>query len=258
MSRLVPELVPRLVQLLPKRSVVIQYIGWYCTRLLVVSVWIGVLWVILGNDLLPRLSSEECHAIINTSNESYWTESIALSYVLPCNSTTSVQCLLTVNINETCSSYLTIFTQSMDDTTNNTRNVGLYQSDRATNSLVDIPEGHFFSLMILVLCSSFGGYIARLVRLPPLLGMMIAGFILRNTSSIMEWISPGWNSVLRNVALTIILIRGGLALDAKKLWKLKIVLPLLAVLPVIFEGGIDGIIGIFYVNLPWQWGLTLG
>ena len=259
MSFLSRKVVPLLLKLLPHRSALLRYIGWYCTRLLVVSVWIGVLWVILGRDLLPRSSVKEYNCI-NVSESINYTDD-SLSYSLPCNSTTSVECIATIGINESCISRLT-FTLSDDNRSTQTGIIDLYQTissnDENTASLLNIPEGHFFSLMILVLCSSFGGFVAKLVKLPPLLGMMVAGFILENTSSIIDWISPVWSSVLRNIALTIILIRGGLALDAKKLWKLKFVLPLLAVLPCLFEGGMDSIISIFYIDLPWQWGLALG
>lgn len=259
MSFLSTRLVPLLSQLLPQRSAFLKYIGWYCTRLLVVSVWIGVLWVILGKDLLPRSSVIENNCINISESMNYTDESLA--YTLPCNSTTSVECIATIGINESCISSLT-FILSDDNVSTQTGIIDLYQvvsnNDDGTGSLLEIPEGHFFSLMILVLCSSFGGFVAKLVKLPPLLGMMVAGFILENTSPIINWISPIWSSVLRNIALTIILIRGGLALDAKKLWKLKFVLPLLAVLPCLFEGGMDSVISIFYIDLPWQWGLALG
>jgi NhaP-type Na+/H+ or K+/H+ antiporter len=110
-----------------------------------------------------------------------------------------------------------------------------------------------------VVISSIGGFLVNLIRLPPLLGMMVAGIILRNVpGNLLDPISPAWSSTLRNIALVIILLRGGLSLDAKKLWSLKFVLPLLAILPCVFEGALDSIIAIFLLQMPWQWGLATG
>lgn len=49
----------------------------------------------------------------------------------------------------------------------------------------------------------------------PLLGMLLAGFIIRNVPILYELvhIPTTWSSTLRNTALTIILIRAGLGLD---------------------------------------------
>jgi NhaP-type Na+/H+ or K+/H+ antiporter len=141
----------------------------------------------------------------------------------------------------------------------------LYQAIRqrldgpSQSTLADIPDGHFFSLILLVVISSIGGFLVNLIRLPPLLGMMVAGIILRNVpGNLLDPISPAWSSTLRNIALVIILLRGGLSLDAKKLWSLKFVLPLLAILPCVFEGALDSIIAIFLLQMPWQWGLATG
>lgn len=286
----------------------IQFINWYSTRLLVILVWCGVIWTILGSDLSPAARATDTSSnpaplclplaavsppylasTIDLSSIFDSQQNVSLSYVLSCNQTTifnSQYCLTVLTLNRSCPSTISVQIRPMA-TTNDTIidnitslyhynethgiDIHLYEllSDilfptippsPSSSSLLTIPEGHFFGLLLLTLCSTFGGFLVNLVRLPPLLGMMIAGIILRNIPSLglVDGISPVWSSVLRNIALAIILIRGGMALDAKKLWSLKFVLPLLALLPCIMEGAVDGTVSIFYLPLPWEWGLTLG
>lgn len=47
-------------------------------------------------------------------------------------------------------------------------------------------------------------------------------------------------------------------MDAKQLKKLKLAVLVLGVIPCVLEGAIDGIVGTFYLRMPWQWALTLG
>lgn len=125
---------------------------------------------------------------------------------------------------------------------------------------LDIPDGHFFAVFILLVFSAFFGFLTRLVFLPPLTGMLIAGFILRNISriSFAADINPIWSSTIRNICLVVVLIRGGLSLDSRQLKRLKLAVPLLALLPCISEGGVDGVVATFFLPLPWKWGLMLG
>lgn len=128
------------------------------------------------------------------------------------------------------------------------------------DSLADIPEGHFFALTVLVIAAALAGFVARILHLPPLIGMLLAGFLLRNVPyiNIAGDISSLWSSALRNIALVVILTRGGISLDSKQLRRLKLAVPLLAFTPCIVEGAVDGIVAIFYLQMPWAWGLMLG
>ena len=60
--------------------------------------------------------------------------------------------------------------------------------------------------------------------------MMVAGFLLRNIPviGIAGNISSVWSSTLRYTVLVIILIRGGMSLEIKQLWSLKLTLTALA------------------------------
>lgn len=127
-------------------------------------------------------------------------------------------------------------------------------------SLLDVPQGHFFALTLLLIVSSMCGVLAKWVQLPPLVGMILAGFVLRNVPGIdfARHISNVWSSNIRNVALIIVLTRGGLSMDLKQLKRLKIAVLLLAFVPCVIEGALDGLLATFWLKLPWQFAFTLG
>lgn len=126
--------------------------------------------------------------------------------------------------------------------------------------LLDIPVGHFFAFILLLVLSSAFGVLAKWIFLPPLVGMIIAGFMLRNVPGIdfARHISNNWSSTSRNIALVIVLTRGGLSMDIKQLKRLKFAVLLLAFLPCFLEGAIDGLLATFWLRLPWQFAFTLG
>ncbi|KAK3594872.1 hypothetical protein CHS0354_005945 [Potamilus streckersoni] len=124
-----------------------------------------------------------------------------------------------------------------------------------------LPGGHFFSLLVLFFSAVIGGYIVSLFRLPPLLGMLIIGCLLKNipiVKMIGDNLNQQWSSVLRQVALTVILIRAGLGLDPKALRKLSWAVLRLAFSPCLAECIIEAIAAHFLLGLPWIWGLMLG
>lgn len=129
-----------------------------------------------------------------------------------------------------------------------------------STSLLDIPTGHFFALALLLVVSATCGVLAKWVLLPPLVGMIIAGFVLRNVPGIdfARDISNTWSSVIRNMALIIVLTRGGLSMDFKQLKRLKVAVLLLAFVPCVLEGAVDGLLATFWLKLPWQFAFTLG
>uniref|UniRef100_D6RDC5 Solute carrier family 9, subfamily B (NHA2, cation proton antiporter 2), member 2 n=1 Tax=Mus musculus TaxID=10090 RepID=D6RDC5_MOUSE len=86
-----------------------------------------------------------------------------------------------------------------------------------------LPGGNLFGIIILFYCSITGGKLFGLIKfptlppLPPLLGMLLAGFLLRNIPVINDSvrIQHKWSSSLRSIALSVILVRAGLGLDSK-------------------------------------------
>ncbi|OWA52319.1 Mitochondrial sodium/hydrogen exchanger 9B2 [Hypsibius exemplaris] len=123
-----------------------------------------------------------------------------------------------------------------------------------------LPGGNVFALFVLVIAAMLGGFLVSLIKLPPLLGMLIMGCLLRNIPVVnyAKDISPTWSSILRNVALTVILTRAGLGLDSRALRKLSKSVLLLAFLPCAAEAGIVGLAAYFILSFPWLWAFLLG
>ncbi|XP_022110706.1 sodium/hydrogen exchanger 9B2-like [Acanthaster planci] len=123
-----------------------------------------------------------------------------------------------------------------------------------------LPGGTFFALYVLTICCVFGGFLVKLVRLPPLLGMLIVGFLLRNVPriNIAVDIDKEWSSALRSVALVVILLQAGLGLDAKALRSLSMVCLRLCCLPCLVEACVAGVVSHFLLGFPWTWGFMLG
>ncbi|MED6272249.1 Sodium/hydrogen exchanger 9B2 [Characodon lateralis] len=84
-----------------------------------------------------------------------------------------------------------------------------------------LPGGNLFGIIILFICSFLGGKLLGMIQLPtlppfpPLLGMLLAGLLLRNVPYITDaiFIDTHWSAALRSIALSIILTRAGLGLD---------------------------------------------
>lgn len=215
----------------------------------------------------------------NSSLSSTDYQLVALSSVVEDNSSTSYQVLL-VRQNTVCLNILelrgfmvlalnssgssdgsgvgnTLTTDSLS-----TSSVDVLESlyPERSSSLLDIPTGHFFALALLLVVSATCGVLAKWVLLPQLVGMIAAGFVLRNVPGIdfARHISNTWSSNIRNVALIIVLTRGGLSMDFKQLKRLKVAVLLLAFVPCVLEGAVDGLLATFWLKLPWQFAFTLG
>lgn len=130
-----------------------------------------------------------------------------------------------------------------------------------------LPDGAGFALVLLYVASTLLGKVIPIIsrRLPPLLGMLAAGLVLRNAGNLsltgemllgytFEW----WSRWLRAAALAVIMLRAGLGLDLDKLRKLGLATARLAFLPCLSEAllvlGLSGPV----LGLPPAWGGTLG
>ncbi|XP_053559477.1 sodium/hydrogen exchanger 9B2 [Bombina bombina] len=129
-----------------------------------------------------------------------------------------------------------------------------------------LPGGNLFGILILFFCAVIGGKLVSLIRiptlppLPALLGMLLAGFLIRNIPFVSDQIqiTYKWSAALRNIALAIILTRAGLGLDAKALRKLKSVCLRLSLGPCAIEATAAAIISHYLMGLPLTWGFMLG
>lgn len=129
-----------------------------------------------------------------------------------------------------------------------------------------LPGGNLFGIIILFYCAVTGGKLFGLIKLPtlpplpPLLGMLLAGFLIRNIPVISDniQIKHKWSSALRSIALSVILVRAGLGLDSNALKKLKGVCVRLSMGPCLVEACSSALLAHFLMGLPWQWGFMLG
>ncbi|XP_038128243.1 sodium/hydrogen exchanger 9B2 isoform X1 [Cyprinodon tularosa] len=129
-----------------------------------------------------------------------------------------------------------------------------------------LPGGNLFGIVILFICSFLGGKLVGMIQLPtlppfpPLLGMLLAGLLLRNIPYITDavFIDTHWSAALRNIALAIILTRAGLGLNPSALQRLKAVCIRIAVGPCMVEACIIAVVSHFLLSLPWVWGFILG
>ncbi|XP_055765977.1 sodium/hydrogen exchanger 9B2-like isoform X2 [Salvelinus fontinalis] len=129
-----------------------------------------------------------------------------------------------------------------------------------------LPGGNLFGITVLFICSVTGGKLVGLIRLPklppfpPLLGMLLSGFLLRNIPVVTDavYIDNRWSASLRNIALAVILARAGLGLDGSALKKLSMVCIRVGMGPCIIEACTIAIVSHFLMGLPWIWGFILG
>ncbi|XP_022174970.1 sodium/hydrogen exchanger 9B2-like [Myzus persicae] len=127
--------------------------------------------------------------------------------------------------------------------------------------LMAMPGGSLASIFVLYVTGTVAGWlITKVGGLPPLLGMMLAGIALQNSGL---YNVTGWCfhlvSTMREAALTVILIKGGLELNAGQLRRLSGVVARLTVLPCVAEAVAAGVAAHFILpDFSLVWGLTLG
>lgn len=129
-----------------------------------------------------------------------------------------------------------------------------------------LPGGNLFGILALLFSAFIGGKLVGLIRipnlppLPPLLGMLLAGFLIRNIPFVTDQvqISYKWSAALRNIALAIILTRAGLGLDPQALRKLKAVCLRLSLGPCTVESCSAALLSYLLMGLPLIWGFMLG
>jgi NhaP-type Na+/H+ or K+/H+ antiporter len=123
-------------------------------------------------------------------------------------------------------------------------------------------------VLLVIVVAAFGGKLSELLNRrffethPPLLGMMVFSFILRNIpGSPVDRLPSTWSSALRAVCLTIILLRAGLGLNLQKLRKLAGATFRLSLFPNMAEALVVACvaIGIFSkFHMPFKFTLCLG
>lgn len=124
-----------------------------------------------------------------------------------------------------------------------------------------------FALLFLFVVSSVCGRIVatlgKRLRLPPLLGNLLAGLLLRN----LPWFdmyggaavtNKHSSSIIFDVSLSLILCKAGMSMNFAEVLKLKWVVMRLAALPFIAEASTVAGLSCWILNFPVHWGFMLG
>ncbi|KAL1458445.1 hypothetical protein WDU94_008599 [Cyamophila willieti] len=122
-----------------------------------------------------------------------------------------------------------------------------------------IPGGPAFNICLLIIVAQIFGKAVEYMKLPSLLGMLIAGIFMKNVGLFsVDGVYEEIVILLREIALACILIKAGLGLDAAALLKLSFVVIRLALLPCLAEATGATLASHFLLGFPWLWGMLLG
>ena len=122
-----------------------------------------------------------------------------------------------------------------------------------------LPGGKAWAVLLIWACAYVGGEAVKLIRLPPLLGMLLSGVILVNLpGDLTDDLPPEWSTKLRAGALAIILTRSGLELDIGTLRRAGGAAVRLTVCPGVVEACVVGGLAVAIFKMPIALGLTLG
>ncbi|KNC53383.1 uncharacterized protein AMSG_08888 [Thecamonas trahens ATCC 50062] len=115
------------------------------------------------------------------------------------------------------------------------------------------------ALVVLFAGAALAGHVAPYLAMPPLLGMLVAGLVLRNVpGGLLDGFDDEWASVLKSSALAVILIRGGLGLSLPALKAMGMPTLRLSTIPVLVEAAAVGVLAMLFLDLPVAWALLLG
>ncbi|KAK9814951.1 hypothetical protein WJX73_002939 [Symbiochloris irregularis] len=103
-----------------------------------------------------------------------------------------------------------------------------------------LPFAQGWSLFLLWVCAHVGGFLAIQVGLPPLLGMLVAGIILKNIpQDPVRGLPASWSTKIRTGGLAVILMRAGLKIDKSAFRRAGSVVVRLALVPMLSEAVVD-------------------
>ena len=138
--------------------------------------------------------------------------------------------------------------------------ITLYTTCYVTATALSQPEGPVFSLFVLLILAIIAGQCLKLINIPPMLGMLVVGIGLSNIPTVKEWtvLDAQVSSDLKNIALMLILMKGGLSLDIMDIKRVGFAVIRLAFLPCFVEATVFAIMSVLLLDLPWIWGFLLG
>lgn len=115
----------------------------------------------------------------------------------------------------------------------------------------------FLNLSYIWLSSIVGGYLIRLLRLPPLLGMITAAATVSNWSDDIN-IPDRLGETISSSGLAIILLLSGLELDTKSLTRSSGIALRLTCIPGVVEAFTSGLMAMIIFGMPFWLGLSMG
>lgn len=124
------------------------------------------------------------------------------------------------------------------------------------NGLTSEQLGPFINISWLWIFSLSGGYLAKVVNLPSLVGMLGAGILTSNLSDID--IPERWRAVCTSAGLAIIMLRSGLELDLESVKKSSMMTMRLTCIPGSIEALVCGMGAMYLFGMPLWLGLSLG
>ena len=124
--------------------------------------------------------------------------------------------------------------------------------------------GAMWAMVLLWFCSLVGGYTSERLGLPPLLGMLISGMILKNWRHIPGMSDPvgslpdEWKAGIRGAGLSVILMRSGLELDIPAVKRAGMAAVRLTCLPGIAEAFLVAFAGVLIFDMEFPLALSMG
>ena len=138
--------------------------------------------------------------------------------------------------------------------------IALYITCYVTTTDLSKPGGPVFSLFLLVILALTAGQLLKIVKIPPMLGMLLVGIGLSNIPKVKEWtvLDAQISSDMKTISLMVILMKGGLSLDIMEIKRVGFAVIRLAFLPCFVEATVFAIFSVLLLKLPWIWGFLLG
>jgi NhaP-type Na+/H+ or K+/H+ antiporter len=120
-------------------------------------------------------------------------------------------------------------------------------------------DGPGFSVWILWQVSVLVGMVCKTYDVPPLLGNLISGIILRNLpGGVVDALPDSWSSIIRATGLSLILMRSGLELDVPMVMKQGWIAARLTVCPGFVEAMVVGGVSTQIFGMPIALAFALG
>ena len=122
-----------------------------------------------------------------------------------------------------------------------------------------LPGHPAWSTLLLWASAVVGAYIAHLLFLPRVIGMLVAGLLLQNIPwSAIDSFPEKWGIQMRAAALATIFLRCGLELSLPSMKRYKFPAMRLAVIPGVLEAVFDAGLGVAFFGMSYLLGLTMG